>query len=55
MAIPFGVHHWPVINLAVTAVLVMALIGEWRFGDGRPVSMLRLSDADETRVAPEQA
>jgi alpha-1,2-mannosyltransferase len=55
MAIPFGVHHWPVTNLAVTAVLVMALVGEWRCRGGTPVSVLRLPEADETRVAPEQA
>jgi hypothetical protein len=51
----FGIYRWPVIRPVVMAVLVAAPAEEWRLRGGRPVSMLRLPDADETRVAPKQA
>ena len=32
IAIPFGIYHWPLINLVVAGVLVVGLIEAWRAG-----------------------
>ena len=37
LAIPFGVFHWPVINLVVAGVLVTGLLTQWRRGPSAEV------------------
>ncbi|HEY1545848.1 MAG TPA: glycosyltransferase family 87 protein [Xanthobacteraceae bacterium] len=34
LAIPFGVAHWPIINLVVAGVLAAGLVMQWRCGRG---------------------
>ena len=35
LAIPFGIYHWPIINIVVAGVLVVGLVTQWRHGRGR--------------------
>jgi hypothetical protein len=43
LAIPFGVAHWPVINLVVAGVLATGLLTEWRRGSGSNLQARNLS------------